>query len=355
MAYFGNGSFVVSTMAGLFGAALSRPDCDDVHSISYCKKTKLVAIACGKLWAIVDTTKDPLPSDMPLHNGKWMESNPHLIHYSSPTDGDTILHKIVKHGTPQDLKAYLDIKGKNDENKIKPGPLLNHDNKTALTIAIENDNHLMCEMLTEAFATWPHMNGMEAFVTDLIGLAEKPGFGDILKCALKAAWRKTDEAPGLVRLKMSNHRFECLPSLYLPIKTSRDSETGDIQTESPKVWIKNNDQDDKTKGNAPDRNGNMLDVSSKIIGLPRFLKKMVCLTKLPSVSHWSHLIQKRWKLQSTLCGNHLVAATTTENCFTIWYCWAHVRWAFSSTCGVCTYRLPIGSVWLVQHLATCEA
>ena len=103
-------------VAGLFGAALSRPDCDDVRSISYCKKTKLVGVACGKLWAIVDTTKDPLPSDMPLHNGKWMESNPHLIHYSSPTDGDTILHKIVKHGTPQDLKAYLDIKGKKNEN-----------------------------------------------------------------------------------------------------------------------------------------------------------------------------------------------------------------------------------------------
>ena len=52
--------------------------------------------------------------------------------------------------------------------------MLNHENKTALTIAIENDNHLMCEMLTEAFATWPHMNGMEAFVADLIRLAEKP-------------------------------------------------------------------------------------------------------------------------------------------------------------------------------------
>ena len=80
-------------LAGLFGAALSRPDCDDVRNISYCKKTKLVGVACGKLWAILDTTKDPLPSDMPLHNGKWMESNPHLIHYSSPTDGDTILQK----------------------------------------------------------------------------------------------------------------------------------------------------------------------------------------------------------------------------------------------------------------------
>ena len=255
----------------------------------------------------------------------------------------------MKHGTPQDLKAYLDIKG------IKPGPLLNNDNKTALTIAIEHDNHLMCEMLTEAFATWPHMNGMEAFVMDLIKLAEKPGFGDILKCALKAAWRKTDEAPGLVRLKMSNHRFECLPSLYLPIKTSRKSESGDIITESPKVWIKNNDQDDKTKGNAPDRNGNMLDVSSKIIGLPRFFEKDGLFDKITECKSLEPFDTKAMEVAILYVGNHLVAATTTENCCTIWYCWAHVRWAFSSTCGVCTYRLPIGSVWLVQHLATCEA
>eukprot|EP00944_MAST-04C_sp_MAST-4C-sp1_P008596 g8596.t1 len=31
-------------MAGLFGGALSRPDCDSVRSISYCKKTKLVGV-----------------------------------------------------------------------------------------------------------------------------------------------------------------------------------------------------------------------------------------------------------------------------------------------------------------------
>ena len=132
-------------VAGLFGAPMSRPDCDDVRNISYCKKTKLVAIACGKLWAIIDTTKDPLPSDMPLHNGKWMESSaPYPLFKSYRWRYYT--SKIVKHGTPQDLKAYLDIKGKTTKIKINPGPLLNHDNKTALTIAIENDNHLMCEM-----------------------------------------------------------------------------------------------------------------------------------------------------------------------------------------------------------------
>ena len=85
----------------------------------------------------------------------------------------------------------------------------------------------------------------------------------------------------------------------------------------------------------------MLEYQAKLLAFRVFLKKMVCLTKLPSASHWSHLIQKRWKLLSTLCGNHLVVATTTENCFTIWHCWAHVRWAFSSTCGVCTYRFEV--------------
>ena len=241
--------------AGHFGFTSAKAEYSGIRGLSVSVKKNLVAVASGPAWAVYELSGEPLPGEMPLTNGKWIKDNPILIHNRDPITGETILHRIAKEGKPEVMSEYLKSL---EETKTFPAPLVDKHGVTALDCAIENENHHMCEYLTQSMGKWKHPVTMAPYVEGLKKLAKKKGFADVLVNALESAWRPTSQAVGLVRLKMSNHRFKC--ERYLsPCQ-------GD-----PKVWVPK--PTEKNKGNKEDKTGMIVDVESKLIALPCFFQE----------------------------------------------------------------------------------